>query len=157
MPAVPQNGRGDLRVALLWVCLGVVVLLCWSVGWQSDPPSAVASVDPETRWGVTLQGVRLSANGHLLDFRYRILDADRALPLVERTHKAYLIHQPTGAVLAVPEAPTIGPLRQTEKFGKPQEGRTYVVLFANAGKMVKAGDPVTVVMGDFRVPDLVVR
>lgn len=158
MRAVSQKGQaGPVRVALLWVCLIGVVLLCWSAGCRSDPPTAAAAVDTQARFGVTIQGVRLSAAGHMLDFRYRIVDADKALPLVDRTRKAYLLHQPTGAALAVPEAPTIGPLRQTEKFGKPQEGRTYVVLFGNAGKLVKEGDPVTVVIGDFRVPDLVVH
>lgn len=148
---------GLARVVLLWGCLGGAVLLGGAGGCGGDTPTAAAPVDPETRWGVALQGVRLSANGHMLDFRYRVLDADKALPLVDRTRKAYLIHQPTGAALAVPVAPTIGPLRQTEKFGKPQEGRTYVTLFANAGKLVKDGDRVTIVIGDFRVPDLVVH
>jgi hypothetical protein len=31
------------------------------------------------------------------------------------------------------------------------------MLFANAGKLVKDGDRVTIVIGDFRVPDLVVH
>jgi hypothetical protein len=153
-----QNGQASpVRVALLWVCLGIAGLLGWSASWRSDPPTAAAAVDPEAQFGVTIQGVRLSANGHILDFRYRVLDADKALPLVDRTIKAYLVHQPTGAALAVPESPTIGPLRQTEKFGKPQQGRTYVVLFGNVGKLVQEGDHVTVVIGKFRVPDLVVH
>ena len=151
-----QSLAGVLRLAVLWGCAGGLGLLAGS-GCRSDPPTAAAAVDPETRFGVAIQGVRLSANGYMLDFRYRVLDADKALPLVQRTIKAYLLHQPTGAALAVPEEPTIGPLRQTEKFGKPQEGRTYVTLFGNAGKLVKEGDPVTIVIGEFRVPDLIVH
>lgn len=154
-----KNGQAAFaRVALLGGCLGAFLLLGWAAGCRTDPPSAAAApLGPEEQWGVAIQGVRLSAAGHLLDFRYRILNPDKALPLVDRTKRASLIHQDTGAALAVPEAPTIGPLRQTEKFGKPQEGRTYVVLFANAGRLVQAGDKVTVVIGDFRVSDLVVR
>jgi hypothetical protein len=158
MRAGSQKGQGgQVRMSLLWVCLVLVVLVCWSTSSRRDPRAAAAAVDPETRFGVAIQGVRLSANGHILDFRYRILDPDKALPLVQRTTRTYLLHQPSGAVLTVPEAPTIGPLRQTEKFGKPQADRTYVTLFANPGKLVHDGDPVTVVIGDFKVPDLIVH
>jgi hypothetical protein len=146
---MPRNAR-IVPVVLLLSCIG------GPVGCRHDAPTA-AAVAPEDQFGVALQGIRLSANGYVVDFRYRVLDADKALPLVDRTKKAFLLHQPSGMALAVPEAPTIGPLRQTEKFGKPQAGRTYVVLFANAGKLVQAGDRVTVVIGDFRVPDLVVQ
>jgi hypothetical protein len=145
-----------VRIVLLSSCLGGMTVLGWAAGCRNAAPSA-AAVSPEEQFGVALQGIRLSAAGHILDFRFRVLDADKALPLVDRTKKAFLVHQPTGAALAVPEAPTIGPLRQTEKFGKPQQGRTYVVLFANAGKLVQPGDRVSVVIGDFRVSDLVVQ
>lgn len=148
---------GLARLVLLWGCLGGAILVGGAVGCGGDTPTAAAPIDPATRFGVAVQGVRLSANGHMLDFRYRVLDSDKAVPLSDRTKKAYLVHQPTGTTFGVPEAPTIGPLRQTEKFGKPQEGRTYVTLFANAGKLVKDGDQVTIVIGDFRVPDLVVH
>jgi len=151
--SVTRNGAIRLaRVAVLF--LGGVALLA-AVGRRTLSPSAAAPTSLEEQWGVSIQGVRLSAGGHIVDFRYRILDPEKALPIVDRTKKAYLVHQATGAALAVPEAPTIGPLRQTEKFGKPQAGRTYVVLFANAGRLVQPGDQVTVKIGDFRVSDLV--
>jgi hypothetical protein len=151
--------RNPLFVAsiALTIALGALVAAGRGRDHAVPPPAAAAPDDPAMRWGVALQGVRLSAAGHVLDFRYRVLDADKALPLVDRTKKAFLMHEPSGAALGVIEAPMIGPLRQTEKFGKPQEGRIYTVLFGNAGMLVKEGDRVQVAIGEFRSPEIVVH
>ena len=57
--------------------------------------------------------------------------------------------------MSVPTTPTVGSLRQTGI--KPLINRTYFVLFANPGRQIKAGDKVTVVIGDFRAADLIVE
>jgi hypothetical protein len=111
----------------------------------------------EEKWGVRIESLRLSAAGNLLDFRYRIIDADKALPLVDRRNKPYLIDEASGASLAVPNTAKVGPLRQTVKYGKPKEDRIYCIMFGNPGKFVKQGNKVAVVIGDFRVENLVVE
>jgi len=83
-----------------------------------------------------------------------VLDAEKATDLFKRQIKPHLIHQKTGKVLAVPETAKLGPLRNSNT---PQEGRIYWMFFGNTGKLVKAGDKVSVVIGDFRVEDLVVE
>ena len=98
--------------------------------------------------------IRVSAGGYMLDFRYKVLDAEKAAPLFDRRIKPYLIDQATGASFAVPEPPKVGALRQTRK---PVADRNYFIIFANPGKYVKQGDKVTVVIGDFRAGDLVVE
>jgi len=57
----------------------------------------------------------------------------------------------------VPVTPKVGPLRQTVKLGAPVEGKTYFIFFANPGKFIKAGTSVTVSIGDFVLPGLVVQ
>jgi len=110
----------------------------------------------EEQWGVTIESLRTSANGHLLDFRYRIKDPDKAMPLVDRRNKAYLVDQASGKVLEVPNTAKVGPLRATVRYGKPKQDRVYFVLFGNPG-LIKAGDQVTVVIGDFRAENIVVQ
>jgi hypothetical protein len=83
-----------------------------------------------------------------------VLDAQKATDLFKRQIKPHLIHQKTGKVLAVPETAKLGPLRNSNI---PQEGKIYWMFFGNAGKLVKSGDEVTVVIGEFRVEDLVVE
>ena len=107
----------------------------------------------EERWGIQITGIRQTAAGHMLDFRYRVVDSDKARPLFLRQTKPYLIDQASGKVLAVPTTAKVGPLRTSDK---PREGRIYWMFFANPG-VVKAGSKVTVVIGDFKAEDLTVE
>ena len=144
---------------LLAVCLSVAFLL--SAGCVAKAANNVANMEQEKismeeQWGVKVESLRTSANGHLLDFRYRIKDPDKAVPLVDRRNKPYLIDQASGKVLAVPNTAKVGPLRATVRHGKPKQDRVYFVLFGNPG-VVKPGDQVTVVIGDFRAENLIVE
>jgi hypothetical protein len=105
-------------------------------------------------WGVEISSIRLTAHGHMIDYRYRVLDADKAAELFKRQIKPYLIHQASGKVLAVPDTAKLGPLRNSNT---PQEGRIYWMFFSNARDLVQHGDQATVVIGDFRVENLVVE
>ena len=108
----------------------------------------------EKRWGVKPLSIRQAAEGYMLDFRYRIIDAEKAAPLFSYKIKPYLIDQATGAVMAVPNVPKVGSMRSTRK---PLKDRNYAILFANPQKYIKPGSKVTVVIGDFRAENLVVE
>ncbi len=142
---------------------------------QAEPPAAYIGKEAETqkeifgereskdeqglsieeKWGIRVLNIRQSANGYMLDFRYRVLDPDKASHLFNRKEKPYLIDQESGARFMVPSSPKIGPLRQTSL--KPIANRNYFILFANPGKYVKVGNKVTVVIGEFRAENLVVE
>jgi hypothetical protein len=108
-------------------------------------------------WGVEIVGVRRSAANSILDFRYRIVDPEKALPLVDRRIDPMLIDQATGLEIEVPSTPKIGPMRQTTKYGPPKKDRTYFIFFTNPGRRIQAGDEITVEIGEFRVENLVVE
>ena len=120
----------------------------------AEPVAQAESVDLAAQWGVEVTSIRMTANDHMIDYRYRVLDADKATDLFKRQIKPRLIHQETGKVLTVPETAKLGPLRNSNT---PQEGKIYWMFFGNAGNLVKAGDKVTVVIGEFRVEDLIVE
>ena len=128
---------------------------------QGETPERVPPIDErsetEKKWGVEVIGVRLSAGGYILDFRYRIIAPERAVSLVDRRRKPYLIDRKTGARFTVPNPTKVGPLRQTAKYGKPKADRTYFILFANPGRFIKRNRPVDVVIGDFRASNLIVE
>jgi len=109
----------------------------------------------EEQWGVEIQGVRLTAADYMLDFRYRVLDADKAAPILDRRIKPHVIVERTGAKLQVPISSKLGPLRQTQTH--PQDARNYYAFFANPGRHVQRGDLLTVVVGDFTVEHLAVQ
>ncbi|MBI5557639.1 MAG: hypothetical protein HY885_08375 [Deltaproteobacteria bacterium] len=127
---------------------------------QSPPPQETRASDAyaglEEQWGIRPETLRLSAEGAMLDFRYRVTDPIKAVKITsDHKLKIYLEDQASGVKLAVPTTPKIGALRQTT--GEPQAGKIYFCLFANSGSHVKAGSKVTVVMGDFRAENLVVE
>jgi hypothetical protein len=125
-----------------------------AAGAETAADADADALDLAEQWGIEVTSIRLSTHDHMIDYRYRVLDAKKATDLFKRQIKPHLIHQETGKVLAVPETAKLGPLRNSNT---PQEGRIYWMFFGNAGKLVKAGDKVTVVIGDFRVEDLVVE
>ncbi len=139
--------------------IGWLLSLCLlSAGCATDRegllPSQNAQASIEERWGVKVLPIRLSAEGYMLDFRYQVLDPEKAMSLFDRKIKPYLIDEASGAVLAVPEPPKVGALRNTRK---PQPDRIYFILFANPGRYVQKGKSVTVVIGDFKAEHLVVE
>lgn len=151
--------QADLRVKffrliVMFVLLPLIGCSTTGAGKSSmtgDPPSEAGI---EERWGVKVLSIRHSAGGYMLDFRYRVLDPEKALPLFDRKIKPHLVDEATGAVFAVPEPPKVGALRSTRK---PQPGKNYFVMFANPGGYVKKNSKVSVVIGDFRAENLVVQ
>jgi len=106
------------------------------------------------KWGVELLFVRETAAGHMLEFRYKVLDPDKALPLFIRKDKPILTHERTGAELEVPVPPKTGALRNSDA---PIEGRVYWMFFANPGLLVRPGDAIDIRIGEFEVKGLVVQ
>jgi hypothetical protein len=121
---------------------------------QATTDVPLAKTSQEDAWGVKVLGIRLSAEGYMLDFRYRVLDPEKAMPLFDRKHKPYLVDESTGAVFVVPEPPKVGALRNTRK---PLRDRNYFIMFANPGQYMKKGKMVTVVIGDFKAEHLVLE
>ncbi len=106
------------------------------------------------RWGIKVERTMLSAGGYMVDFRFRVLNAAKARPILDRRIHPYLIDQATGAQFIVPSPPKIGQLRSGKTI---REGAVYAILFANPGKYMKCGNKVTVVVGDFQVRDIVIQ
>lgn len=106
------------------------------------------------KWGIEIVSLRLSAAGHMVDFRYRVLDPDKAETLFVRGNKPYLIDEASGKVMSVPNMGKVGPLRTSNK---PKQGRIYWMFFGNGGGLIKSGSKVTITIGAFRVEDLVVE
>jgi hypothetical protein len=117
------------------------------------PPAQAAAATAQH--GIQPVALRLTAAGHMLDFRYRLTDPAQAAAQLQPGLKPHVINQRTGSKLTVPTAPKIGTLRQVPQ--QPDAERVYFALFGNGNPAVKAGDKVTVVLGDCVWPDLVVE
>jgi len=104
-------------------------------------------------WGVDSLGVKWAESGEIIRFSYRVLDADKARVLNDKSAEPSLIDPRAGVKLVVPSMEKIGQLRQS---ATPESGKSYWMAFSNKGRLVKRGDRVSVVIGQFRADGLVV-
>lgn len=110
--------------------------------------------DPEKNFGIQILSLRPTALGHMLDLRFKVLDSEKAKPILDKNKKSYLMDQKSGKTLQVPVTKS-GSMRQTTL--KPEAGRVYFTLFANPGGFVKENSPVTLVIGDFKKGDIIIK
>ena len=88
------------------------------------------------------------------NFRYRVVDPQRAVALNDKKAEPTLIDPQAGVSLVVPEVSNVGKMRQTST---PKAGMTYWRAFTNKGRPVRPGHRVDVVIGHFRASGLVVE
>ena len=136
--------------------------------WQPPPmpkpaPFATVDITPEEakqladKWGVELLGMRLTTAGYMLDFRFRVLDVDKALPLFDHRIKPHIVAERSNIKLPVPMAAKVGAFRPTNRGKNIKSDKTYYMIFGNPDRHVKVGEKVTVVIGDFKVEHLMVN
>lgn len=171
--AVCSGTNGCRKRPLARILAGGLALIAISApaAWAEEAPdqatvSVAKAASPERvrhprektymkrQWGVEVLYVRQTAAGYMLEFRYKVLDAQKAKPLFERQTKPVLTHAESGAKLIVPTPAKTGALRNSNP---PVAGRTYWMFFANPGKLVKPGQHVSIEIGEFRVDGLVVK
>ena len=115
----------------------------------------VSSPTLADQWGIEFVALRLSAQNRFLDFRYRVVNKDKAQRLFGPKIKPVMLNSQTGHVLKVPVPPKLGPMKGTR--GAPIEGRTYFVFFANPGRLVEPGHKVKVDFGELEISGLTVE
>ena len=118
----------------------------------AHPPSAAR---PGPSCGVEAVALRPSMGGAVLDFRYRVIDAKKALPIFDRKLKPYLLDATGTVALGVPEDQKQGSLRASTR-NPPVAGKQYYVFFANAHGSVSRGERVSVVLGPCRIDGVTV-
>lgn len=155
--SVVRSGRLGIAAALIGSLLAMSG--CAGLGPEGPAPGASAPANSEVQavLGIRVEGLRLSAAGSMLDFRYRVLDATKAAPLLNGKIQPYLLDESRGAKLGVPDTPVLGRIRQTARNNKILENRTYFVMFGNPGKAVQSGDRVSLLLGKVRIADLTVQ
>jgi hypothetical protein len=104
-------------------------------------------------WGIDSLSVKTVESGEIIRFAWRVLDADKARVLNDKKAEPSLVDPKAGVQLVVPTMEQIGQLRQT---APPEAGKSYWMAFSNKGRIVKRGDRVNVVIGQFRAVGLMV-
>lgn len=134
-----------IRLAITIVALSVLAGCASSGGIRAAEPAPIA-----------IESVRVTAAGHFIDLRYRVLDPVRANELLGRNAgvKPVLIDQATGLKMGVPMTAKLGPLRQTQAVQRPDH--LYFVMFTNTAGL-HPGSQVTAQLGEITVSNLTVE
>lgn len=105
-------------------------------------------------WGIDSLAVKSVESGEIIRFTYRVLDPEKAKPLNEKKNEPSLIDPKAGVRLVIPSIEKVGKLRQTSP---PEVNKVYWMAFSNKGRVVKPGDRVNVLIGNFQANGLVVE
>lgn len=155
-PVPPRRWRTRaLVVALAAVFLvGGMLARSWWGERKADIRAGTTVVDQAglaARYGMNVTLVAVSAGGGLIDFRYQVVDPDKANPILHDPNLLpALVNEDTGATLVLRKVPH-------SHGAELQLGGTYFFLFANASNAMQPGSSVTVVIGDVRLEHVVVQ
>jgi len=109
----------------------------------------------EAIWGIEALNVKVVESGIILRFSYRVLDPEKAKPLNDKKLNPVLENPEKGVRLVVPSMDKVGQLRQAPH--EIEAGKSYWMAFSNSGRLIKPGDRVDIVIGNFHARGLLVE
>ncbi len=147
-----------MRVSIIFGAAVMLLTACATGGGKTAAPEQNVSApvteavntrsSMEQQYGIQIDSVHLTAANYMMSFKFKVLDVEKATPLMSRKIDPYVVHEKSGSKFAVPVSPKIGAIRSTPKFA--QEGKNYFIFFGNPSGYVKSGDRITIVIGDFK-------
>ncbi len=122
------------------LCLLILLLVFAAGSLARAGAQEFRLIDLRNDWGIEPVHLRVTAGGYMIEFRYRVIDKDKALILTARKIELMprLKAMKSNARLAVPFFRTVGFIKSNRKFLK--EGKNYTVFFANQGEHLLRGD-----------------
>jgi hypothetical protein len=148
-----RKGLAEFISGLTVTAIALLSLL-WNTAAGASPPKGSSVSSSEKDFGIKVVSLRPTAGGQMLDFRFRVIDPEKAKAVLDKNKKAFLLDSKTGKTLPVPVSKA-GPMRQATL--QPETGRIYFMLFSNPGGLVKEGGRVSLVIGDFRKDDIIIE
>ena len=145
--------RKSLNGLLVAICLAGFCLNAPAA--ELKPADELKQVDLLQDWGIEPVHIRVTAAGYMIEFRYKVLDSEKALILSDRKDFPYLLAQKSKAKLSVPFGATVGFLKSNRRFLK--EGKNYIAMFSNEGQHLLPGDQVKVQVRNQVSPTLVLE
>lgn len=142
-----------LTAALLTVAAAIVATVSLRTHPSAARPHAAPLVTPAglvQRSGVRVVRVAVTGDGGLVDLRYQVLDAEKAVAVHDTARPPLLIDERTGGI--------VGRLYMGHSHNQPPKlGLTYYLIFENPGELLRPGGRVTVRLGDARLPHVRVQ
>jgi hypothetical protein len=109
----------------------------------------------EAVWGIGDPTVKATESGVILRFSYRVLDPAKAKVLNDKKYNPILESPDKKVRLVIPTMEKVGQLRQAPQ--KIDAGKFYWMAFSNSGRVIRPGDRVDIVIGNFHARGLLVE
>ena len=152
LPSVER--RVSTRRSALGPIVIIAVLVASVIGWRlstNDSDAArpldtiPAHADVEATYGVRFVRVDLLAEGGLVELRYQTIDPAKSTVFhdVDGAHLPFLVDESTGRKIT-----------ETQFHSHSMDetpGRTYSILYGNAGGALEPGSSVTINVGDLQI------
>ncbi|MFN2183189.1 MAG: hypothetical protein ACK2UU_04330 [Anaerolineae bacterium] len=117
----------------------------------TEPLAAkVSEATLESEYGIHINLLAVIAAGGIIDLRFKVLDSEKAAQLLDTP-------QPRLAIIAEDSGMVIQAPPDTEQNFTLQDGVVYFVQFPNVSHAVEAGRPVSLVIGDVRLEQLIAK
>ncbi len=146
--------RLALPVVLLLAAVGVLV-------YRNLVPAAPARVGEtvemptsdaiESRFGVRFTQVGITADGGMVDLRYRVLDPDKAMAIMNMAMSGGGDNPDAPTLIVEGDGTAIDNSEVMSMKQLPEPNSVQFVLFANPRGVLKSGMFVTIVVGDLRM------
>jgi hypothetical protein len=146
--------------SLKWAIVPILLLAlaggyAFGRGWfmaRPAPRSTAMPINPaiEDKWGVRVTQIGVTADGGLVDFRYLVLDPDKALAMLQDVNNLPVLVAEDGGQLVNSAA------MMAQKHNL-NPGSTYFLLYRNTQGAIKPGGAVTVKFGDLQLEHVVAK
>jgi hypothetical protein len=136
-----------LAVILLVGAIGLIAYNAYrSTALPGTPASEAAIAD---KWGIRITHIAVLADGGLIDFRFQVLDPDKAAPLFELATRPIMIAEKTG--------------KQVDSLYHPPHGHDVVAgqsqyfIYNDNHGAIQSGTSVSVLLGDLRLEHVIAQ
>lgn len=129
-------------------------LLAISASLRSVPPTPAAfptNPQVEAQWGIRPTLVAATADGGLVDFRFVVLDPEKASLLLGTEANLPVLRTEDRGTLVNSAAAMAGGRHDYNA------GQTYFLLYRNTNGAIRPGTPLSILFGDLRIEHVVAR
>jgi hypothetical protein len=154
VPPRPRRRRLLLVVLVAALALGLTLGVRAVVTRAHDVRSGTTAVSVQefaAHTGVRITLLGVTAQGGMIEFRYQVVDPDKAsLLLHDESMRPVLVAEDSGQTLAMVSRPH-------NHKADLKVGGSYFFLMANTRNAIRDGTPVTIVVDDVRLEHVVAR
>ena len=138
-------------IVLVAILLIVSVAGSWLAARQTVglPGQPVTEAAIEEKFGIRITHIAVLADGGLIDFRFQVLDADKAAALFELERRPLLYVEASGK--------KVDSLYHPPHGHNILAGQSQYMIYNNHQGAIQRGSPVSVVLGDLRLEHIIAK